>query len=622
MLSHDYVFVAETDLSYGYFRPLSSLSLAVDYSIWGPDPFGFHLTNILLHAASSLLVCLLALGLGTSAGVAWVAGLLFAVHPLHTESVAWIAGRTDVLCFLLAGASLGLFLARDRLGGRTGRGLAWAGSLLLFALALLAKEMAAVVPLWIGCIVFWRTGEAGWRRRLASAVRVAAPWLGVIVLYALVRFVALGVPPPGVPVEHTLARAVLSAPGTIVRYLAWMAFPGELSAYVQNPYVTQLSDPRLLGSLLALGLVAALFWRLARRHAELGMLAAMLLVSFAPILNFVRIAGPPDMGAIMAERFAYLPSFVFLLLAASLAENGLAHVRQPAARRNLAATGLLVATPFLAWRTIERNRDWHEEGSFFAREAAHTPGAPLLWTNLAQAEMRAGRPAEAERAIRQAERLSPQAPWVLAVRAQWLTLAGRFAEALPIQERVVRLERKRNAVALNNQAFLMRSVGRAEEALAIVFGLVERLPSYPDPWLNIAEIERAEGDPEAAMAAYLRYLDLRPRDLRAVEALSGLYVAAGRFDDAEALYAARLRGDALDRPDLEQHRLAAARERRPRGLSASRRTGPGARPPLPAGALQSRQAPGNDGSRGRGPDDSRVPGARSAGKRGRRSGQT
>jgi len=546
LVTHDYVFVAETDLSYGYFRPLASLSLAVDYALWGSNPFGYHLTNVLLHSACSLLVCLLALGLGASRPVSWIAGLLFAVHPIHTESVAWIAGRTDVLCFLFAGSSLGLFLARERARGSGARRLWLTASLVCFALALLAKEMAAVVPLWIFAIATWRSAGGRLRERLSHGLRAALPWLAVVGIYALLRFVVLDVAPPDAPLEHSLARAVASAPWTMLRYLGWLVLPGELSAYVQNPYVNRLADPRLLGSLVALGLLTALIARLSRARAELGLLAAMLVLSFAPILNFVRIAGPPDMGALMAERFAYLPSFVFLLLLVTIGEMALARLRRSARRKALAAAGLLVVTPIYAWTTVERNRDWRDEVTFFERESAQTPGAPLLWTNLAQAEMRAGRPAEAERAIRHAERLTPQAPWVLAVRAQWLTLAGRYAEALPLQERVVRLERKGNALAANNLAFLLRSNGRTAEALAMVSELSERLPSYPDPWLNIAEIERAEGDREAAVAAYLRYLALRPRDLRAVETLSGLYTAERRFDEAEALFAATLRGDALD----------------------------------------------------------------------------
>ena len=460
--------------------------------------------------------------------------------------MAWIAGRTDVLAFLLAGASFGLFLLHGRQAEVVRRRLALSGSLVLFALALLAKEMAAVVPLWIACVVFWRSAPAEAGARLRRALRVATPWLWIVALYAIVRFLVLDVSPPGAPAEHSLLRALASAPPTFLRYLSWMAAPGELSAYIQNPYVTRLSDPRLLGSFLGVALLALLVRQLSRRRPVTILLGAMLVVSFLPILNFVRIAGPADMGALMAERFAYLPSFVFLLMATTTAESLLGRLPRPGTRRALAAVGLGAVVALFAGRTVERNRHWRDEVTFFERETSRTPAAPLLWTNLAQAEMRAGRPAEAERAILRAERLTPQAPWVLAVRAQWLTLAGRFVEALPIQERVVRLERQGNALALNNLAFLRRSTGGADQALPILRDLTARLPSYPDPWLNTAEIERAEGNGEAAIASYVRYLDLRPRDLRAAEALSGLYAAERRFAEAEAVYEATLRGDSID----------------------------------------------------------------------------
>jgi tetratricopeptide (TPR) repeat protein len=546
LLTHDYVFIAETDLAYGYFRPLSSLSLAVDYAVWGPDPKGFHLTNLLLHVASTLLAGYLALRLGATRGVAWATSLLFAVHPIHTESVSWIAGRTDPLAFLFAGGSFALFLVgEDRQG--TPRRYFFGGSVLLFGLGLLAKEMAAVVPLWIAACRFWSPGEGSVSRRLRRSAVAAWPWLLVVAGYAVVRFGLLAVAPPEAPAEHTLLRALASAPTTVVRYLGWMAFPADLSAYIQNPYVTRLGDPRLLASLIVLAILAGILARIARARPEVGRLATLLAFSFAPILNFVRIAGPPDMGALMAERFLYLPSFAFLLLAVTLGEIALERLFRSAGRRRIAAAAsLLVVTALWARQTVERNRDWSDDVTFFERESARTPGAPLLWTNLAQAEMRAGRPAESERAIRRAEQLTPEAPWVLAVRAQWLTLAGRYAEALPIQRRVVSLERKGNALATNNLAFLERSTGKTREALAHLSELVARLPSYPDPWLNLAEIERLEGDRASAVASYRRYLDLRPRDLRAVESLAGIYAAERRFDEAEELYRAALRGDALD----------------------------------------------------------------------------
>lgn len=547
LLGNDYVFVAETELAYGYFRPVSSLSLAIDWAIWGANPFGFHLTNLILHAAASLLVCWLALGLGLGRGVAWAGGLLFAVHPIHAESVAWIAGRTDVLAFLGAGASLALFLRAEarREAGLGDRG-ARAGSLVLFALALAAKEMAAVVPLWIGYLIAREASPATPVLRLRRAVLGSWPWWAVLALYALVRFVLLDVETPEAPAEHGVGRALLSAAPTVARYLGWMAAPGDLSAYVQNPYVTRLDDPRLGLSLLILAGVAWLVLRLARSRPAAAPLGALLALSFAPILNLVRVAGPADMGAVMAERFAYLPSFPFVLLVALGAEAALSRIGAPRARRAIGAAALLAVAAPLAAMTVTRNRDWRDDLTLFRRETARTPDAPLLWTNLAGAWMRAGSPVEAERAIREAERLSPAAPWVIAVRAQWLTFAGRYEEALVLQERVVRLEGDGHALARNNLAFLYRMTGREERALEIVVDLVERLPSYPDPWLNLAEIERANGDVESAIASYRTVLDLRPGDLRAVEALAGLLAAQGEFAEAQETYLGALRGDASD----------------------------------------------------------------------------
>ncbi|MEO8275446.1 MAG: tetratricopeptide repeat protein [Thermoanaerobaculia bacterium] len=548
LLTHDYVFVAETDLAYGYFRPVSSLSLALDYSLWGARPWGFHLTNLLLHAAASLLACGLALGLGARRAIAWATGLLFALHPIHTENVAWIAGRTDILAFLFGGGAFGLYLMSDEATSSARRRGLFVSSLISFALALLAKEMAAAVLFWIASDAFMKSADRPLAKRIATALRRAMPWLAVLALYAVTRFALLGVPPPAAPAEHTLARALWSAPSTIVRYLAWMAWPRERSAYVQNPYVTSLADPRLGVALVALILIGALLLRWARRSNQPRAVAgagAMLALTFLPILNFARIAGPPDMGAVMAERFAYMPSFFFLLLVVLACDALVQRFPVRRARAALVAVFLLCVSTILSAQTIARNRDWQDDIRFFEQEARRTPGAPLLWTNLAQAQMRAGNPVAANESIRHAEALMPQATWVLAVRAQWLTLAGRYAEALPIQERVVHAEKK-NSLALNNLAFLQRSTGHVDLALPVLRDLVERLPTYPDPWLNLAEIDRAAGDREAAVTSYTRYLDLRPRDLRAVEVLAGLLSAAGRAADAEALYLGAMRGDSFD----------------------------------------------------------------------------
>lgn len=547
LLTSDYVYVAETNQAYGYFRPLSSLSLVADWALWGADPRGYHLTNVLLHAAATLAAALLAARLGLNRAGAWAVGALFAVHPIHTESVAWIAGRTDVLAFLLTAAAFAVHLGPR---GRQPmvRTEAWRepAAVLLFALALLAKEMAAVLPLWIAA---WEALEkdGGERRsrRWLRALRVAAPYLVVLALYALIRFVWLEVPAPAPPPEHALLPALLTLPVTLLRYLVWMAAPFDLRAYVQNPYVTGLADPRLLVALLALAVLAWVILRLARRRpAALG-LATLLVLSFAPIANLARIGGPSDMGAPMAERFCYLPSFPFLALAALAVDAGLGRALRPRWGARAAAALLVVLVALFGAQTWARNRDWRDDATLFAREAERTPTAPLLWINLAQAQLRLGRAGEADASLRRAEALAPESLGVLAARAQWLVFAGRAEEALPLQRRVAS-DAERNAVARANLAFLLRVTGRIEEARPILEELIAALPDYPAPYFNLAELHRSRGEWDAAARTWRAYLELQPDDPRGLEGLASAEVALGRTDRAEEVYLSGLRGRPAD----------------------------------------------------------------------------
>lgn len=572
----DYVFTAETNQSYGYYRPVSALSLWLDYRIWGLDPLGFHLSNVLLHAACAALVVLACERLGLGRAASAFAGILFAVHPVHGENVAWISGRTDVVAFLFAIGSLLAHLESRHAEGR--RSLLWRIlSLASFAAALLAKEMAAVVPLWIAALELGREPRA-WR----SALRAAAGHALVLGGYLVLRFAVLGVGGPEVPASHGLGLALASAPWSILRYLSWLALPLAPTAYVQNPYVTSVADPRFWGSGLALVAIGWALWRAGRHRREVRLFAVLLLLSFAPVLNLQRLAGPEDMGNLMAERFCYFPSFPFLALVALAAAAVLgATARRPLAR-GVVVAGMALATAAAGARTWTRTPDWRDDRTLFTRETRRTPTAPLLWTQLSQVALREGRLDEADDHLARAEALAPAAVGVRALRAQWLVFAGHLAEALPIQERVATALGARNHAARNNLAFLYRATGRPELALPLLESLVASVPSYADPHFNLGELRRARGDLEGAAVELRRYQELRPEDPRGLEALGEVEAALGRRDAVEALYRAELGRRAPDARTLNalatlRHRLGdrdGARAALERALALDPRHGP------------------------------------------------
>jgi tetratricopeptide (TPR) repeat protein len=485
---------------------------------------------VLLHAACAALVVLAGSVLGLGPGASALAGILFAVHPVHGENVAWISGRTDVLALLLALVSLLAHRASRRDPARPRR-LWRILSLATFAAALLAKEMAAVLPAWIAILELARAPRGG-----RAALRAAAGHALVLAAYLGLRFAVLGIGGPEVPPSHGLGAALASAPWTILRYLAWLALPLAPSAYVQNPYVTSVADPRFWGSVAALGAIGWGLWRAGRERPAVRALAGMLLVSFVPVLNLRRLAGPEDMGNLMAERFCYFPSVPFLALVATAAAAALGAT----ARRSL-ARGALVATLALGVaaagaRTWTRTPDWRDDRTLFERETRRTPTAPLLWTQLSHVALREGRLAEADAHLARAEALAPEAVGVLALRAQWLVFAGRLAEALPIQQRVAATLGARNHAARNNLAFLYRATGSPERARPLLEALVATVPSYADPHFNLGELRRAGGDLVGAAVELRRYRELRPEDPRGLEALGEVEASLGRRAAVEALY--------------------------------------------------------------------------------------
>ncbi len=548
VLGNDFFQDHADDGEYGYYRPLTTLSYLVDYQVWRLRPIGYHLTNVGLHALATLAGVLLLwrLGLGLREGL--LAGLLFAVHPIHTENVAWIAGRTDLLALLFSVAALLLHLASPRPATRA---LAAAA----YALGLLAKEMSVVVLPWLWLVEARR--EPGTRRILRDLL----PYVAVTLAYGAWRFLAIQVGTPGTTDEHALGRVLLGALPLIARYLGWMAAPADLNAYAVNPYVVSLADPRLLASVATLGALGALVYRSRQRMPQVPLLAGMLAVSFLPILNVVRVAAPPDMGNVMAERFCYFPSLPFLGLVAL----GMAAAWDRWASRNRAAqavlgAGLAAAVAAAALLTVRRNRDWRDEETLFTRTLAQNPNAVLLLNNLATRLIQDGDLDAAERHIARAVELAPQNTAVLSRRVHWLSVQGRRAEAIPIQEAIVAAAERGRPLALNNLAFLQRAEGRRDAARAILEDLVRRDRAPTEAYYNLARIEAEDGRYDAARLHLRRACADWPDDFRVASELAFLEAQGGHHDAAEGIYREQIARHPQE-PDLPND-WAATRARR------------------------------------------------------------
>ena len=411
------------------YRPVTQALEALLWAAGGGTPLPFHLVNLLLGTAVVLLVHRLLLSLRVPAPTAFLASLLFALLPIHTEATTAIVGVSELLA---AGLGIAALLAY-----RSGRRLA---ALALFALAVLSKESAAAIAGLALLLPFVEPGPRPPWKRLA----VDAAGAGTVVALALVarRLVAFGpdfIPPIDNPMSlvHPLQR-ILTALWTQVLYLRQCLLPVVLSAdysYKEIPLVMGPDDARAWAGIALLGLAAWAFrYRPAARVPIL-----LWAVPFLPAANLLM-----PVGTVMGERLAYLPSLGLCLLAAPLL------LRVP--RKEVAIT--VIATICLAFsaRTAVRNLDWRSADAFYPKLVATSPGSAKVWYFLGCWKAAREDDPGALAAYDEAIRIFQPYPEAWNNRAGTLLRLGRREEAKESYRQAVRFDPGHKAAAASLQA--------------------------------------------------------------------------------------------------------------------------------------------------------------------------
>jgi tetratricopeptide (TPR) repeat protein len=353
-----------------FWAPLTWLSFAVDHALWGLDPFGYHLGNVLFHALDAGLVFLVArrlLALGapgwrasTTRSAALLAALGWALHPLRVESVAWVAERKDVLSGALGLLSVLLYL-RHAAGParRPWRSPPFLGAFTLFALSACAKPSLTTLPAVLLLLDGWPLGRLrgqGWR----AALLEKAPWLLVSAGATLLTLRAHA--EVAMPLEFSdVPSRVLIALGATWRYLALSLWPAGLSPFYLHPgQVSPLDPAYLLPALAVLALTGAALWQARRRPAITAAWFAYLAL-VAPGLSSTQVS-----LTAMADRFTYLPAIPLTLLAAAGAAGLLE--RWPSRRARAAGwTACAAAVLGLTAVTLRLEPVWKDDVSLWTR---------------------------------------------------------------------------------------------------------------------------------------------------------------------------------------------------------------------------------------------------------------
>jgi Flp pilus assembly protein TadD len=490
-----------------YYRPLLALSFFADHQLWGPNPAGFHLTNVLLHVMSSLLVALLARRLSGRDAVGVLAGLFFAVHPAHVEPVAFVSGRVDSLVTAFGVAAVLAFLvAREKRGPAR---LFWQGlGCITAAGAMLSKENGALVPGLVILCLAWdahRNGARCWRDVLAG-LREAVPVLAVLALYLGGR--QLFFPVPFAATDWSMGPSLwerlmtgLYLGGRAIG-LTTMGFPWQ--PLYQMEFLRRADVQVLVGGLALTGLGVGI-WRGLARGALAALGGLWFLVVLFPMLNVIPIPG--GRFVYFAERFVYLPSVGVALAAGSLAGELLASVEGRSRRLVLAATAAgLVA---LGATTAMRNGTWRDNGRLFLIMSERSPHSTLPVTNLALTTLREGRPEEALRLVSQVFNKVPTDGTALVVMGQGNLALGRIDEGLLYLRKAVEYH-PRNPWLLGVLGAGLNQAKRSKEAIPYLQRALIVDPMFPPALMILGVAYLQEADPDEALRVFRRAQALRP----------------------------------------------------------------------------------------------------------------
>lgn len=521
-----------TDFTQSTWHPLTLWTYAVEHRLFGLEPAAFHATNLALHATSAVLVLLLAARLlpGGVVGPA-AAALLFALHPLHVESVAWVAERKDVLSTCLYLGAVLAHVRSDRAEARP----AWSTTL-LFALALLSKPTAVTLPVVLVVVDALRT-----RRVTARTVTSKALLLLGSVAVGLVNLRGQATAAIVEAEPARLDRALGDAWDSLLFYVDRTVRPVGLSVY----YDERALAVGLPEAATTAGVVLLLVLYARRRPERRALVlagAAWFAVTIALVLKLV----PFGERSLVNDRYTYLPHVgLFLVAGAAAGDAWNAARRAGVAARTAAVAVAAVLTLALAVASHRRAAVWRDDGTLWRDVLATYPDTPKAHEYLAFHLAEQGDGPGALAHMEEAARLEPESASLhLNLGALYGNL-GRHAEARAAFERCVRADPDSVEAHTNLGLALARAgeLGPAEQHLRRA---AELAPGYPPALLPLARLVARRGAQAEAVALLERALQSAPWSPELHAELVGRLLAAGRGDEArERADRARRAGVAL-----------------------------------------------------------------------------
>jgi len=513
-LTGDNLLWAFTSLEVNNWHPLTWLSFMMDSQLYGLNPAGFHLTNLVFHILNALLLFYLLKRMNGAFGPSLFVAAVFALHPLQVESVAWVSERKDVLSTFLGLLTIWFYIGyAERPALKT-----YLPVLLFFALGLMAKPMLVTWPFVLLLLDYWPLNRSGWTRLVKEKIPLFALSLASSAITLLAQsqgaLKTLDVLPLSIRLGNTLV--------SYVKYLGKFFYPDPLAVYYPHP--GRPPWPHILLAGLILAALTWLVWRTRKKRPYLLVGWLWFLGTLVPVIGLVQVGWQG-----LADRYTYVPLIGLVMMVAWLVPDLFDHWRFKKTAITVLAGAALAPLLVLTWF---QHQHWQNSLTLFRHALAVTEDNYLAHHHLGMALAKQGHPDQAQAHFLEAVRINPTyatpylAMGIYAARDNRIEEAvGYFSQALKIWPEYFE--------AHLNLARLAALQNRPEQALEHYRRALEINPDYAPAHFELGNLLRALGRPTEALTHYEKNLRLEPKQIKARLNLAGLLGLLGRHQEAE-----------------------------------------------------------------------------------------
>jgi tetratricopeptide (TPR) repeat protein len=517
--------------------PVTATSFWLDWQLWGAWSLPYHVENVLLHAASALLLWRVLIQLRAPA--ATLAAAIFALHPMMVESVAWITERKNTLSLvfmLLALLTHPVFQDLTRMSACSGprRWRAHAISALLFVAALLAKITACVLPPALLVLVWWKKGRLGWREHVRPILPLFLLALGPGLLVHWLEKSHVGA--DGADFSLSIAERCVLAGKVFWHYPAKLLWPVDLRLFYPK-LPLNASAPFEWTGFIAIFIAFGLLWRWRSRRAMRAVLVVALLYLGAlfPVMGFLNVYGM--LISDVADRWCYVPAIGLIWLAA-------------AALDKLELPRLLpwLLMPVLAMLTWQHAAHYASEDAFWRAAVQHNPDSWCVRNNLGSLLTQQKQFDEAEVHLRHSIQIRPTHAEAWCNLANLHREEGHLERAFEAYREALRLRPDDYPDAHNNYGLTLMQTGRIEEGIAHFRRAIAIQPLHALAHNNLGNGLLHVGKAEQALSSYQRAIEINPAYPDAHNYTGLALLQLGRAEEALKVLreAVRLRPDYAD----------------------------------------------------------------------------